>query len=71
MTDTNRKEMLAGLFLSKFSAEGLKRLGYKSFKDAYDGLSNLVGEIHCPSVITGMNSILCSQMGVKDIMDAK
>ena len=43
MTDTNRKEMLAGLFLSKFSAEGLKRLGYKSFKDAYVGLSNLVG----------------------------
>ena len=34
MTDANRKEMLAGLFLSKFntreSKAGLKRLGYAS-----------------------------------------
>ena len=43
MTDTNKKEMLAGLFLSKFSKEGLKRLGYKTYADAYVGLSNLVG----------------------------
>jgi len=43
MTDTNKKEMLAGLFLSKFSKDGLRRLGYASFKDAYEGLSNLVG----------------------------
>jgi len=43
MTDTNWKEMLAGLFLSKFSERGYQRLGYSSFKDAYEGLSNLVG----------------------------
>lgn len=43
MTDTNWKEMLAGLFLSKFNECGYRRLGYSSFKEAYDGLSNLVG----------------------------
>ena len=47
MTDANRKEMLAGLFLSKFntreSKAGLKRLGYAKFKDAYEGLAYLVG----------------------------
>jgi len=47
MTDANRKEMLAGLFLSKFntreSKAGLMRLGYAKFKDAYEGLAALVG----------------------------
>lgn len=47
MTEANRKEMLAGLFLSKFntreSKAGLKRLGYAKFKDAYEGLAALVG----------------------------
>jgi hypothetical protein len=47
MTDANRKEMLAGLFLSKFNKHGdnlgLRRLGYAKFKDAYEGLAALVG----------------------------
>ena len=47
MTDANQKEMLAGLFLSKFntneSKAGLKRLGYATFQDAYKGLAELVG----------------------------
>ena len=43
MTEANKKEMLAGLFLSKFCEEGLRRLGYKTYRDAYRGLSQLVG----------------------------
>ncbi len=47
MTDANQKEMLAGLFLSKFNTKtckaGLKRLGYSTFQDAYNGLADLVG----------------------------
>ncbi len=47
MTDANQKEMLAGLFLSKFNTKeskaGLKRLGYATFQDAYKGLAELVG----------------------------
>lgn len=47
MSDATRKEMLAGLFLSKFntheSKAGLQRLGYARFKDAYEGLAALVG----------------------------
>ena len=47
MSETNRKEMLAGLFLSKFNTKesraGLDRLGYATFQDAYNGLANLVG----------------------------
>ena len=47
MTDANQKEMLAGLFLSKFdtkeSKAGLERLGYDTFQDAYKGLAELVG----------------------------
>lgn len=43
MAEANKKEMLAGLFLSKFSEEGLRRLGYKTYRDAYRGLSRLVG----------------------------
>lgn len=43
MTETNKKEMLAGLFLSKFCKAGLDRLGYKTYEAAYTGLSNLVG----------------------------
>lgn len=47
MSEINRKEMLAGLFLSKFntreSQAGLKRLGYSKFKEAYEGLAALVG----------------------------
>ena len=47
MTDPNQKEMLAGLFLSKFNTEerkaGLERLGYDTFQDAYKGLAELVG----------------------------
>ncbi len=43
MTEANKKEMLAGLFLSKFCKAGLDRLGYKTYEAAYTGLSNLVG----------------------------
>ena len=47
MTDANQKEMLAGLFLSKFNTKeskaGLERLGYATFQDAYRGLAELVG----------------------------
>ena len=47
MTDANQKEMLAGLFLSKFNTKeskaGLERLGYDTFQDAYKGLAELVG----------------------------
>lgn len=47
MTDANQKEMLAGLFLSKFNTKeskaGLERLGYHTFQDAYHGLAELVG----------------------------
>ena len=43
MTEANKKEMLAGLFLSKFSEVGLRRLGYKTYREAYRGLSQLVG----------------------------
>ena len=47
MSETNRKEMLAGLFLSKFntrdSKAGLERLGYATLKEAYKGLAELVG----------------------------
>jgi len=43
MSEANKKEMLAGLFLSKFSEDGLRRLGYKTYRDAYRGLSRLVG----------------------------
>lgn len=47
MSETNRKEMLAGLFLSKFNTKdskaGLKRLGYATLKEAYKGLAELVG----------------------------
>ena len=43
MADANQKEMLAGLFLSKFSTNesraGLERLGYDTFQDAYKGLA--------------------------------
>lgn len=47
MTEVNQKEMLAGLFLSKFNTKeskaGLERLGYDTFQDAYHGLAELVG----------------------------
>ena len=43
MTEANKKEMLAGLFLSKFSEDGLRRLGYKTYRDAYRGLAQAVG----------------------------
>ena len=43
MTEANKKEMLAGLFLSKFSEDGLRRLGYKTYRDAYRGLAHAVG----------------------------
>ena len=47
MTAANQKEMLAGLFLSKFNTKeskaGLRRLGYATFQDAYKGLAELVG----------------------------
>ena len=47
MTDANQKEMLAGLFLSKFNTKeskaGLERLGYDTFQDAYKRLAELVG----------------------------
>lgn len=45
--EKNKKQMLAGLFLSKFnpkgSTAGLKRLGYPTFEAAYKGLAALVG----------------------------
>lgn len=47
MSETNRKEMLAGLFLSKFNTKdnkaGLRRLGYATLREAYKGLAELVG----------------------------
>ena len=43
MTEINQKEMLAGLFLSKFDQEGLRRLGYPTFTAAYEDLAGLIG----------------------------
>ncbi len=35
--------MLAGLYLSKFDALGLKRLGFKSFAEAFNVIGYAVG----------------------------
>lgn len=72
MTDANKKEMLAGLFLSKFSKDGLRRLGYASFKDAYKGLSNLVGgnPLSVRKIIV-MSLILFSRTGERVITGAR
>lgn len=42
MTEKNQKEMLAGLFLSKFDQAGLTRLGYPTFNAAYEDLAGLI-----------------------------
>ena len=39
MTEVNRKEMLAGLFLSKFDITGLSELGFSSWNEAYNTLA--------------------------------
>lgn len=39
MKDANRKEMLAGLFLSKFDEEGLRALGFTTWNEAYNTLA--------------------------------
>lgn len=39
MTEENRKEMLAGLFLAKFDQDGLKELGFSTWKEAYNTLA--------------------------------
>jgi hypothetical protein len=35
--------MLAGLFLSKFDREGLKRLGFSNFSEAYNAMGYALG----------------------------
>jgi hypothetical protein len=37
------RQMLAGLFLSKFSREGLDQLGFKSFAEAYNAIGYALG----------------------------
>jgi hypothetical protein len=37
------RQMLAGLFLSKFSVEGLDKLGFKSFSEAYNAIGYALG----------------------------
>lgn len=39
MKEENRKEMLAGLFLSKFDEEGLHALGFTTWNEAYNALA--------------------------------
>lgn len=39
MTEANRKEMLAGLFLSKFDVKGLRELGFSTWNEAYNALA--------------------------------
>lgn len=43
MDDIYKKEMLAGIFLSKFSKDGLNRLGFKTYVSACKALANRVG----------------------------
>ncbi|MCQ2380234.1 MAG: HNH endonuclease [Victivallaceae bacterium] len=43
MKDANVKEMFAGLFLAKFDKEGLDKLGFASFQQAYNCLASAVG----------------------------
>jgi len=43
MTEVNRKEMLAGLFLSKFDKAGLAQLGFAGWNEAYNALALSVG----------------------------
>lgn len=43
MNETCKKEMLAGLFLSKFSKEGLAKLGFKNYVTACRVLAQRVG----------------------------
>ncbi len=40
---TREKSILAGLYLSKFDSLGLERLGFKSFKEAYNVIGYAVG----------------------------
>ena len=43
-TFTHReRQMLAGLFLSKFSREGLHQLGFKSYSEAYNAIGYALG----------------------------
>ncbi|MCQ2390789.1 MAG: DUF3883 domain-containing protein [Kiritimatiellae bacterium] len=39
MKEENRKEMLAGLFLAKFDEEGLRALGFTTWKEAYNAFA--------------------------------
>jgi len=39
MTEQNRKEMLAGLFLAKFDRAGLSALGFSTWNEAYNTLA--------------------------------
>lgn len=43
MKDINKKEMLAGLFLSKFNTDGLARLGYRTYAEAFRRLAGIIG----------------------------
>ena len=43
MTISNKKLMLAGMFLSKFNRQGLAALGYKSLQEAYNSFALAVG----------------------------
>lgn len=39
MSEENRKEMLAGLFLSRFDRDGLRALGFSTWNEAYNSLA--------------------------------
>lgn len=43
MNDINIKEMFAGLFLAKFDRDGLVKLGFRSFNQAFKELALLIG----------------------------
>ena len=43
MNDVCKKEMLAGMFLSKFSKSGLAKLGFETYSEAYKTLAMRVG----------------------------
>ncbi len=43
MSIVNKKLMLAGLYLSKFSREGLDALGYATWQEAYNSLAFTIG----------------------------
>lgn len=43
MTEVNKKLMLAGLFLAKFNQEGLDKLGFTNWNEAYNTLALSIG----------------------------